>query len=131
MPPIVASVATSMRLSGCSSAPFVSIAPRSCGDRVAQHFLDRGEVDIAGDKSVADGAGENERDAPVTYFFVVHHMSDQRRGIPAPVAADRLGMLRELLGQRRFDALRDAWTRASMLRREPVLLTAPSVLSFE
>ena len=51
--------------------------------------------------------------------------------VSAPVAADRLGMLRELLGQRRFDALRDAWTRASMLRREPVLLTAPSVLSFE
>jgi protease-4 len=51
--------------------------------------------------------------------------------VAAPVSSDRLGLLRELLGERRFASLRDAWTRASMLRTEPVLLTAPSVLSIE
>lgn len=51
--------------------------------------------------------------------------------IAAPVGADQLTTLRGLLGDRRFGALRDAWTRVRMLRTEPVLLTSPSVLSFE
>ncbi len=51
--------------------------------------------------------------------------------VAAPVPSEKLGLLRDLLGERRFGALRDAWSRASLLRREPVLMTAPSVLSFE
>ncbi len=51
--------------------------------------------------------------------------------VSAPIGAEKIEMLRSVLGDRRFAALRDAWSRASMLRHEPVLLTAPSVLSFE
>jgi len=51
--------------------------------------------------------------------------------ISAPIASEKLGMLRELLGERRFGVLRDAWTMTRMLKTEPVLMTAPRVLSFE
>jgi protease-4 len=44
---------------------------------------------------------------------------------------ERLAFLREVLGPRRFEALRDAFTMGMMLRSEPVLLTAPRVISFE
>lgn len=46
-------------------------------------------------------------------------------------ASEQLSLLREVLGPKRFAALRDAFTMGLMLRREPVLLTAPRVLSFE
>jgi protease-4 len=51
--------------------------------------------------------------------------------ISAPVGAEKLVLLRELIGERRFAALRDAWTMTRMLRSEPVLMTAPRILSFE
>lgn len=51
--------------------------------------------------------------------------------VNAPVSSEKLGMLRQLIGERRFGALRDAWTTTKMLQSEPVLLTAPRVLSFE
>ena len=51
--------------------------------------------------------------------------------VNAPIGAEKLELLKGLIGDRRFAALRDAWTSAQMLQAEPVLLTAPSILSFE
>ena len=86
IPPIVASVAISMRGGGGFFLADVCCRSWSCGNRAAQHVLDHGHVDVARDECVAYGTGKDERDASVPHFFVVTHVSDQGDGIPFPVA---------------------------------------------
>jgi protease-4 len=52
---------------------------------------------------------------------------------PAVDAAirERLSLLRGVLGEEKFEALRQAWATGRQLRTEPVLLTIPRILSFE
>ena len=84
--------------------------------------------DLADDIGLAD---YDVMDFPEPPSF--EDMLDQALGgfVSAPVGAEKLQLLRGILGERRFEALRDAWTRVQMLRAEPVLLTTPRVLSFE
>lgn len=51
--------------------------------------------------------------------------------IGSQVIGERLSLIRATLGDKRFAALRDAFTLGVMLRSEPVLLTSPRILVFE
>ncbi|USN98490.1 MAG: signal peptide peptidase SppA [Phycisphaeraceae bacterium] len=55
--------------------------------------------------------------------------------IKAPIGSESLGeklaMLKGVLGEQRFNALRDAVTMGAMLKTEPVLLTSPQIVTFK
>ncbi|MBX3322677.1 MAG: signal peptide peptidase SppA [Phycisphaeraceae bacterium] len=77
-------------------------------------------MDFPGPKSITDLIDE------MLGGFVKAPAGLSTQATLAPIA----GTLRELLGERRFEVLRDAINANMQLRREPVLLTSPRVLLF-